>query len=198
MNRLHVNSFHIALMQHLDVKASARVLSLAMCNNPLHVAVFKGNGENERWQIEQMFHELFIERPGVVFLAKQGEDIIGVMRMMSCVGRKGPDDPGGAQEENEIDYRKYVWRREWAIHDPVEQHWHLGPIGVLPSYRGMGVGSKLMRVFCREVDACTARAYLETDLDENVRFYKKFGFEVVSASTIWNVENRYMLRPLQA
>jgi len=44
------------------------------------------------------------------------------------------------------------------------------------------------------VDACSAKAYLETDLDENVRFYKKFGFEIISKSIIFHVENRYMAR----
>jgi predicted N-acetyltransferase YhbS len=90
-----------------------------------------------------------------------------------------------------------VWFREWAAHDPVEQHWHLGPIGVLPSRQGMGVGTELMQRFCREVDKCSATAYLETDLDENVRFYEKFGFKLISESTIFNVPNRYMLRDSQ-
>lgn len=78
--------------------------------------------------------------------------------------------------------------------NPVEQHWHLGPIGVLPSHRGMGVGTELMQCFCKEVDNCSAKAYLETDLDENVLFYEKFGFKVISISNLFKVENRYMLR----
>ena len=46
-----------------------------------------------------------------------------------------------------------------------------------------------------EVDRCSAEAYLETDLDYNVLFYRKFGFEVVAQSTLFGVENRYMKRP---
>jgi len=114
--------------------------------------------------------------------------------MKSCNGRKGTDDSISVKDQNSIDKRKSVWRKEWAIHEPKEQHWHLGPIGVLPTYQGMGIGSKLMRIFCREVDACSAMAYLETDLDENVRFYKKFGFEVIATSNSFHVENRYMVR----
>ena len=49
-----------------------------------------------------------------------------------------------------------------------------------------------------EVDACLAKAYLETDLDKNIRFYEKFGFKVVSESKIFDVENRYMLRASRA
>jgi ribosomal protein S18 acetylase RimI-like enzyme len=150
-------------------------------------------------EIEKMFLELFNKVPGITFLAKENEKIIGVMRMKSCIGKSidNPDDPDITENENDINWRKSVWFKEWAAHDPVQQHWHLGPIGVLPSHRRMGVGTELMRRFCKEVDNCSATAYLETDLDENVRFYKKFGFKLISESTIFNVANRYMLRDSQ-
>ena len=188
-----MSNFHISFMEHNDIQKAAEVLSIAMLNNPHHLGVFLGNGENERREIEKMFFELFINLPGLVFLAKENEKIIGVMRMKSCVG-KVIGELDTAEDENDINWRKSVWFKEWAEHDPVEQHWHLGPIGVLPSHRGIGVGTELMQRFCKEVDICSARAYLETDLDENVRFYEKFGFKVISRSSIFHVENRYMLR----
>lgn len=107
------------------------------------------------------------------------------------------DSPNIFEDENDIDNRKSVWFKEWEKHDPVEQHWHLGPIGVLPMHQGLGIGSILMERFCKEVDACMAKAYLETDLDKNVRFYEKFGFKVVYESEIFGVKNRYMLRDSQ-
>jgi ribosomal protein S18 acetylase RimI-like enzyme len=183
-------------MEQNDIQKSAEVLSIAMLKNPHHLGVFLGNGENERLEIEKMFFELFINQPGIVFLAKEKEKIIGVMRMKSCIG-KLINEPDVREDKNNINWRKSVWFKEWAKHDPVEQHWHLGPIGVLPSYRRMGVGTEFMHRFCREVDNCSARAYLETDLDENVHFYKKFGFKLISESTIFNIPNRYMLRNSQ-
>jgi ribosomal protein S18 acetylase RimI-like enzyme len=181
-------------MEKNDIQESARVLSVAMLNNPLHLAVFQGNGERERIEIEKMFCALFIELPGIVFLVKEKQNIIGVMRMKSCDGRKTADSPKDVTDENNIGWRKSVWHTEWGRHDPPEQHWHLGPIGVQPTHQGSGVGSMLMERFCKEVDACLAKAYLETDLDKNVRFYEKFGFKVVSDSHIFDVKNRYMLR----
>jgi ribosomal protein S18 acetylase RimI-like enzyme len=178
-------------MENNDIEEAAKVLSIAMLHNPLHVAVFQGNGEHERREIEQMFIGLFTRLPGIVFLAKKGGKIIGVMRMKSCVGGKMP---ANSIKDNNLLDRKYTWRKEWANHDPVRQHWHLGPLGVLPGYRRMGIGSELMRIFCKEVDACSAQAYLETDLEENVRFYRKFGFEGIATSTIFQVTNHYMLR----
>jgi len=190
---VNMSNFRISFMEQNDIQKSAEVLSIAMLNNPHHLGVFLGNGENERLEIEKMFFELFNDLPGIVFLAKENEKIIGVMRMKSCIG-KVIDEPEMVEDENDINWRKSVWFKEWAAHDPVEQHWHLGPIGVLPSHRGRGVGTELMQRFCKEVDNCSAKAYLETDLDENVRFYEKFGFRVISRSDIFHVENRYMLR----
>jgi len=192
-----MNDINISLMENIDLQESARVLSVAMLNNPLHDAVFQGQGEKERLEIEKMFNDLFLQLPGIVFLAKEKQNIIGVMRMKSCQGSKATDDPKESKDENDIGWRKSVWHTEWARRDPLEQHWHLGPIGVLPSHQGSGIGSLLMERFCREVDACSAKAYLETEGDKNVRFYKKFGFEIISKSIIFNVENRYMERVSQ-
>lgn len=188
---------HICLMQQNDIEAAAELLSIAMLNNPHHIGIFMGSGEAQRREIQATFMDLFTHRPGIVFLAKEGKTIIGVMRMNACSG--SPEEaplPDG--EESDIAWRKSVWFREWSRHDPVEPHWHLGPIGVLPACRRKGIGTALMQRFCHEVDLCGARAYLETDLDENVRFYEKFGFSLVSRSLIFDVESRYMLREISA
>jgi GNAT superfamily N-acetyltransferase len=146
-----MSNIHISFMEQNDIHKSAKVLSIAMLNNPHHIGVFLGNGENERLEIEKMFFELFNNLPGIVFLATENEEIIGVMRMKSCIG-KTIENPDVFEDENDINWRKYVWFKEWAEHDPVEQHWHLGPIGVLPSHRGLGIGTVLMQRFCKEMD----------------------------------------------
>ena len=189
-----MSAYHISFMENNDLYESARVLSIAMLDNPLHIAVFEAHGENERLEIEQMFVELFTKRPGFVFLAKDNEKIVGVMRMNSCVGKKPENSSEELKAQKKNKDRKSVWLSEWALRDPKEQHWHLGPIGVLPTHRRFGIGTAFMQRFCEEVDRCGAKAYLETDMDENVRFYEKFGFEVISTSDIFGVENSYMIR----
>ena len=191
---MNVDTLNIRLMELNDIYDSAKVLSIAMLNNPLHIAVLKGNGESQRVIIENMFIDLFNKHPGITFIAKEDKNIVGVMRMKSCCGSNPEDNYDKQKEENTIDYRIAFWHRQWALKDPVEQHWHLGPIGVLPSHRGLGIGTTLMKIFCKEVDSYLANAFLETDFDENVLFYKKFGFEVVSKSNIFDVESRYMVR----
>jgi ribosomal protein S18 acetylase RimI-like enzyme len=187
-------TFSIRLMELNDINEAANVLSIAMQNNPLHIAVLKGNGESQRLIIEKMFIDLFNKFPGITFVAKVDKKIIGVMRMKSCCGSKHQDFPENAREEDTIDHRIAFWHKEWARNDPFEQHWHLGPIGVLPFYRRLGIGTALMKIFCTEVDRCCAKAFLETDFDENVFFYNKFGFEIVSTSNIFAVESKYMAR----
>jgi len=189
-----MDNVQISLMETSDIREAVKVLSIAMLNAELHVAVLQGSSENERREIERMFFELFTQLPGIVFLEKEKQNIIGVMRMKSCAGYKPVDNPEDPKDESDIDWRKSVWHTEWARHEPSNQHWHLGPIGVLPDYQGLGIGTMLMERFCKEVDACMAEAYLETDVDKNVHFYEKFGFKVVSESKIFNVKNRYMLK----
>ncbi len=192
-----MKNINISLMEVSELQESARVLSVAMLDAKLHIAVLQGKGENERREIEKMFGGLFAHLPGIIFIAKEEQDIVGVMRMKSCEGYKPVDNPKDPVDESDIEWRKSVWHAEWARHEPKNQHWHLGPIGVLPSHQGMGIGSCLMERFCKEVDACKADAYLETDVDKNIRFYEKFGFKVVSESEIFNVKKLYMLRPSQ-
>jgi ribosomal protein S18 acetylase RimI-like enzyme len=86
------------------------------------------------------------------------------------------------------------WLGTWSKHDLDERHWHLGPIAVDAPLQGRGIGSNLMRAFCARMDASGEVAYLETDKEINVRFYERFGFEVVGEQEVIGVPNWFMLR----
>jgi len=190
-----MEKFSITFIEKSDISESSRVLSEAMLNGLIHIAVFQGHGEKERKIIEKMFFELLSDLPGITFLARMNRQIVGVMRMKSCNGSKVSNENAQTGVVTNLDWRKSYWHNEWARHDPLDQHWHLGPVGVLPSHQGKGIGTKLLSRFCQEVDACSSPAYLETDTDKNVRFYERFGFEVVKETKIFDVKNRYMWRP---
>ncbi len=87
------------------------------------------------------------------------------------------------------------WTSVWARHDLAEAHWHLGPVGVERDLQGKGIGSVLLKVFCDRMDTARVLAYLETDKSENVRFYNRFGFEVVAEDDVVGVRNWFMARP---
>ncbi len=194
IKRIEMEKFKISFLEKSDLSEASRVLSEAMLKVPLHIAVFQGHGEKEREIIEKMFFELLSDLPGITFLARINREIVGVMRMKSCDGSKVSNEHAQTEDVNNLYWRKSYWHREWARHDPLNQHWHLGPVGVLPSHQGKGIGTKLLNRFCQEVDACLAPAYLETDTYKNVRFYERFGFRVVGETEIFDVKNRYMWR----
>ncbi|MEN8806976.1 MAG: GNAT family N-acetyltransferase [Desulfobacterales bacterium] len=184
----------ISFLEKGNISEASRVLSKAMLEVPIHVAIFQGHGEKERDIIEKMFFELLTDLPGVTFLARIKKQIVGVMRMKSCDGSKISDEHMQVEDVNSLDWRKSHWHNEWARRDPSKQHWHLGPVGVLPSHQGKGIGTKLLSRFCKEVEACAAPAYLETDTDTNVRLYERFGFQVVAETEILEVNNYFMWR----
>jgi len=193
---MNTDSIKIKFMEVSEIEESAKILSIAMLNNSLHLAVLKGNEEKQRLKIESMFINLFHTNPGITYIAKEGQMIVGVMRMKSCNGSISKQKESDNSEENDIDHRIRILHQKWAENDPKEQHWHLGPLGVIPTHQGKGIGSMFMTIFCNEVDKCSAKSFLETDLDKNVSFYKKFGFKVVSTSNIFGVESRYMTREI--
>ena len=195
IKRIEMENFSITFLEKSDISESSKVLSEAMLNVPLHIAIFQGHGEKERKMIESIFFELLRDFPGITFLARINRQIVGVMRMKSCNGSKVNNECAQTGDVANLEWRKSYWQSEWARHDPLEQHWHLGPVGVLPTHQGKGIGTKLLSRFCQEVDACLSPAYLETDSDKNERFYKRFGFEVVKEAEIFDVKNRYMWRP---
>lgn len=82
----------------------------------------------------------------------------------------------------------------WSKHDPKEPHWHIGPIGVDPAFQGQGVGKALLGSVLEMADEDGVPAYLETDVDRNVKLYEEFGFRIIGQADILGVNNRFMRR----
>jgi ribosomal protein S18 acetylase RimI-like enzyme len=90
------------------------------------------------------------------------------------------------------------WARVYEIlgeHHPVERHWYLATIGVDPELRGRGVGTGLLSAWLEVVDGDPEPAYLETDVDTNLRFYERAGFAVAEELRILGVRVWTMRRP---
>ena len=83
--------------------------------------------------------------------------------------------------------------REFAPGD----HWYLQTLGVEPAHQGKGYGSLLMKYMLEKIDNTNPLpVFLETSTEINVKFYKRFGFEVVREEIIpeTNVKQWYLLR----
>ena len=75
-----------------------------------------------------------------------------------------------------------------ALHEEhaSEPHFYLDNLGVLPSARGQGVSSKLIRPILEKADAQKAIAYTDTVTRANVPIYEHFGFQCVEECAVAN------------
>ena len=189
-----------------EVEEAIGVISRGMLDNPIHVAAFGDDPGRRRESLRRFFGAAFaVMGLREHMLVARGEDgrIVGVMgmmppgdclpgpgqqlRMLPALLRNGPRAAG----------RTMRWLGAWGKRDPEVRHWHFGPLAVDARLQGMGIGSKLLRVFCARMDAAGEDAYLETDKAINVRLYERFGFEVVGEQEVLGVTNWFMLRRAQ-
>jgi len=76
-------------------------------------------------------------------------------------------------------------------------HWYLQTLGVEPAHQGKGYGSLLMEYMLEKIDTTNPLpVFLETSTEINVKFYKRFGFEVMREEIIpeTDVNQWYLFR----
>lgn len=186
-----------------SIRAAARLLAGSMADNPLHQRVFGSDAARLEPLLEAAFARLLRRqmRTGAVLGAYQHDILVGVAAMVP----PGHCQPGlgGKLAMLPILARAGVlhrlprivrWLRTWANHDPAFPHWHLGPAAVEQSRQGQGVGSQLMQEICERLDHNRGIGYLETDKPDNVRLYRRGGFEVVAEQPVLGVTNWFMQR----
>jgi len=101
--------------------------------------------------------------------------------------------PGPQGDPGSPDRQARVLATLWAHHSD-ERHWHVGPVGVEPGLQGRGVGAAVMTRLCEAMDAEGEIAFLETETPENVVFYRRLGFEVVSQAELPGLPLWFMRR----
>lgn len=199
-----LEGLEIGALDASEIEEALGVVVRGMRDNPLHVAVFGENPEVRARRIHRLlggaFAVLGLHRHalaarsgdgrivGVVGVQPPGEcrpSIAQQLRLLPRMLSTGPRATGRAAS----------WMGVWAKRDPDGPHWHVGPVAVDANLQGIGVGSRLMRVFSARMDAARGDAYLETDKPENVRFYERFGFEVIGEEEVLGVPNWFMRRP---
>lgn len=65
-----------------------------------------------------------------------------------------------------------------------EDCWYLYAVATRPEFRGMGVGSKVLKGVFAFLDANGQDCYLETVVKNNVNLYMHYGFGMVKESTV--------------
>ena len=188
----------ISPLEQKDIPEAVEVLSDAMLGVPLHTTVFQGRAQEARRELRHMSEELVHDPAGVIWVAKLDEQVVGVLRMKWCLGRYISDLLADEAVLRDTVSRVAYWQSVWARHDPREPHWHLGPVGILPSHQHSGTGTALLQRFCGEMDARQTASYFETDRPWLVPFCQKFGFQLVDEADIFGVKNYFMWRAPQS
>ena len=192
----------IGTLDEGSIPAAARLLAGSMADNPLHLRVFGDAGRLEP-MLEAAFARLLRKqmRTGAVLGAYEGETLLGVAAMAP----PGHCQPGLLEQVAMLPIlarggalqrlpRIRHWLRAWERLDPDFDHWHLGPAAVARTHQGQGIGTRLMTAVCERLDRHQGVGYLETDKPENVRLYRRGGFEVVAERPVLGVTNWFMVR----
>ncbi len=196
-------------MADLEIRTAARhelgeasaVLSRGMRDNPAHIAVFGHQPEVRRKALRRIFSTMLPLMPHPPLVGLQDGTIVAVWGTAD----PGKCQPGGLQKLRLLPAvlvcgprtasRALTWLNEWSSRDLKEPHHHLGPVGVDTHLQGKGIGSRVMAAWCKTLDDNHAVGYLETDKPENVRFYGRFGFEVIEEVAVLDTPNWFMSRP---
>ncbi len=196
-----MNDITVERLQPGEAPIAATVLSHAFVTQPNNIAIWGRQDEYARRAIETLFRVAILERPvSTVLVARHDDQIVGALGMAEwprC--QLSPLEMLRLMPRMLMLLRGGVFRASqlqsvWAKHDPQQQHWHLGPIGVLPQLQGQGIGSRMLEKCCELIDQPKDAAYLETDRPENVPFYERFGFVVTGEEQILGVRNWFMWR----
>lgn len=179
---------------------TARARTLLACafrDNPLNVAVIGAAStpaRRERCNAVGMRNLLrAAARHGVVLGARVAGRPVGVLVAAPPGAFPFPAPPPGAQLRTLLVQGLRVasrWRDVFEALErgrPSEEHWYLGLLGVDPRSQGAGVGTALLGHWLPQVDAEGHPAYLETDREENLRFYGRQGFGVVGEIDVLGV-----------
>jgi ribosomal protein S18 acetylase RimI-like enzyme len=186
-----------------EIPEAVGVCARGMRDNPLHVAAFGPDPERRLRVTTRLFTALFE--------TFQGQEPFGLRRDQVLVAATGVGPPGHCPNRPTAGQRMRLtptvlsagprtaarmanWMKAWADHDPEEPHSHLGPLAVDAHLQGQGIGTVLLREYCRRLDAAGQVGYLETDKAENVRFYERGGFGVVGEAEVIGVGNWFMRR----
>ncbi|MGH2979159.1 MAG: GNAT family N-acetyltransferase [Solirubrobacterales bacterium] len=185
-----------------DVPAAVGVLARGMRDNPIHVAVLGPDPERRERLLARMFSALWRQWDQQHALcARRDGELVGVCgRLAPGACRLTPMQslhlaPVLAAGGPRTLLRSLRWVGAWAKRDPKERHEHLGPVAVDRHLQGLGMGSMMLAVHAEDLDVRRLTGWLETDKEVNVRFYERFGYEVVEQADVLGVANWFMRRP---
>lgn len=211
----------LGLLPREEIAWAASIAARAMRDNPMSLAVFGDNPAVRLKALEPTFSWTLslLRQPALV--ARRRGVIVGLVSLATpdqcffrqMMARRKTVRLGGKEVGFAVPAiprrvllpmlrmgpggmgRLSKWSDAIATHDPEKQHQHIELVAVEPALQGLGVGRLMMERICREMESRPGMPYLETDTQENVRFYEQLGFEVLTTEEVLGATNWYMGRP---
>lgn len=190
----------ILKLRENDLSQAAVLLSEAMLDNPLHVAVFGMDVVKRQTNLLIFFKLLLpvVYARGYLYGAVKSGNLIavlGVMRPDTCNLSIGQKAALICNIFKSFDFSSSLkisyWLFIWYLNDFKQPHWHLGPLAVMTNHRRLGIASQLLNKALEL--AANQPLWLETDKQQNVDFYTKRGFVIRKELQILNVKNYFMI-----
>jgi ribosomal protein S18 acetylase RimI-like enzyme len=180
-------------LESAQLVSATRTLAAAFADNPVFVAAFRGvEREGREQKLLRLFrgmvrtnlargtaHAIVIDgQPAAVSLAYgPGRYPLGIGGWLS--NALGAAMLGPAHTWRLARFDAAIGGQHFR--DP---HWYLYVLGVDPAQQGRGLGSVLVKAHLERAAADGVPAYLETDTEDNVRYYSRFGYAVTSELTV--------------
>ena len=187
-----------------DMDAVCEVIGQAFADNPNTLAMVRGDrAKAQRMMKGSVRVAKFGRTCSYGLVAEQGDRVVGALNAAPwplcqlSAGEKIKSAPTMVRTMGTALPRALKLTSVWTKHDPKEPHWHIGPIGVDPTFQGQGVGKALLGSVLEMADEDGPLTYLETDADRNVKLYEKFGFRVIGQADILGINNRFMRRDVK-
>ena len=176
-----------------DTDWASKILEQAFYTDPLLNFIY-GDTIHEPGKLNWFFRATFrlaalygdcfatAEKDGVLMMLPPDQTKITIGKMYKSGMLAAPFKMGWDSFSRLMRFMDFVEKEPKAASS--SDHYYLMTVGVLPERQGMGVGKKLMTRALEIVDANKMPCYLETQNQNNVPLYQRFGFEVVSDNEI--------------
>jgi predicted N-acetyltransferase YhbS len=198
-------TMEIRQMQRDDLEKVLSLLIAAFHNTPFHRHIAPDKAERLRF-LDATYRHRIIHALGVndINLALEGGIITGFASwtppvLTPTVGQSMDEALVTFSTELRERFSLFLTLLNSARGTVIQQpFWGLGPIAVLPTAQGRGVGAALMRSTLRKIDAAMLPCFLATQDTSNVPLYEHFGFQLVREDVIAETVPHYtMIRNIQ-
>ena len=197
--------FDVRSAQPKDVGGTIAALGDAFDQDPLMLYLFRENPDGVRAGVMEFFSILLRARIALgmpAYVLDHADRLLGVAMGYDTSRPTWPAALASEWRQFEAGVpgfaaRLAAYEKICEVHQPSEEHYYLGVIGVHPSIQGRGAGKAMLDAFCAlsSADQRSQGVYLDTSNPGSLQFYYKNGFELrgegrLGEARLWCVYKR--------